>query len=76
MPTNSQRAADADLACEVFAEAAGLDEEDMPSVITDLITNLLHLANQEGACAESILRVAKMHYQAEIEEEEEADADD
>ena len=70
MPTNEQRADYGREACETFCESAGMDmENDMPSVVVDLIANLLHLADQEGMCAESVLRTATMHFEAETGEE-------
>jgi hypothetical protein len=44
-------------------------DDELPTVIGDLIANLLHLADQEGLCAESILGTARMHFEAELEEE-------
>jgi hypothetical protein len=73
MPTNAERAAWALEACETFADATGLSVEDeLPTVIGDLIANLLHFADQEDMCVESLLARAKMHYDAEITEEDEA----
>jgi hypothetical protein len=70
MPTNEDRAAWAWEACETFADATGLRVADeLPTVIGDLIANLMHLADQEGLCAESILGTARMHFEAELEEE-------
>lgn len=70
MPTNAERAAWALEACKTFADATGLSVEDeLPTVIGDLIANLLHLADQEGMCAESMLGTARMHFEAELEEE-------
>jgi hypothetical protein len=70
MPTNAERAAWALEACETFADATGLSVEDeLPTVIGDLIANLLHLADQGGMCAESMLGTARMHFEAELEEE-------
>lgn len=70
MPTNAERAAWAWDACDTFADATGLSVDDeLPSVIGDLIANLLHLAEQEGLCAESILGTSRMHFEAELEEE-------
>lgn len=70
MPTNGERAAWAALACSSFADAVGMEDEDFPTVISDLMANLLHLAAQEGMCVESLLARAKMHYDAEITEED------
>ena len=75
--TNEDRAGWAEVACEAFAAITGQDmENDLPYIIGDLIANLLHLANQQGMCAEERLENGRMHYTAEIEEEEECDAID
>jgi hypothetical protein len=75
--TNEDRAAWAEDACATFAEITGQDmENDLQEIIGDLIANLLHLANQQGMCAEDRLENGLMHYTAEIAEEEECDAID
>jgi hypothetical protein len=75
--TNEDRAEWAAVACQAFAEITGLDmEEELPEIIGDLIADLMHLANQQGMCPEGRLENARMHYEAEIEEEEEAHAND
>lgn len=75
--TNDDRAGWAEVACEAFAEITGQDmEDDLPEIIGDLIANLLHLANQQGMCPEERLENGRMHYEAEIAEEEECNADD
>ena len=72
MPTNAERAAWAWDACETFADATGLSTDDeLPTVIGDLIANLLHLAVAVGAGAESVLRTATMHFEAETGDEKE-----
>ena len=75
--TNEDRAGWAEVACEAFAEITGQDlENDLPEIIGDLIANLMHLASQNGMSVEDRLENARMHYDAEIEEEEECDAID
>jgi NTP pyrophosphatase (non-canonical NTP hydrolase) len=75
--TNEDRAGWAEVACEAFAEITGQDiENDLPEIIGDLIANLMHLANQQGMSVEDRLENARMHYDAEIEEEEEEYAND
>jgi hypothetical protein len=75
--TNEDRAGWAEEACATFAEITGQDMgNDLPEIIGDLIANLLHLANQQGMCAEDRLENGRMHYEAEIEEEEEEYAQD
>lgn len=64
MSTNSERAARAQKA--VTAAKKGTRGE---FHLVDLIANLLHLADAEGDSGERVLRVAKMHYEAEVEEE-------
>jgi hypothetical protein len=72
MPTNEERADWGREACETFAESVRMDmANDLPTIIGDLIANLLHLADQEGLCAESVLRTATMHFEAETGEEKE-----
>jgi hypothetical protein len=72
MPTNEERADWGRAACDTFAESVRMDmANDLPTIIGDLIANLLHLADQEGLCAESVLRTATMHFEAETGEEKE-----
>jgi len=72
MPTNEERADWGRDACDTFAESVRMDmANELPTIIGDLIANLLHLADSEGMCAESLLARAKMHYDAEITEEDE-----
>lgn len=72
--TNEDRAGWAESACETFADITGQKMEyDLPEIIGDLICNLLHLAAQHGMSADSVLETGKMHYDAEVEEEEEED---
>jgi hypothetical protein len=72
MPTNEERADWGRNACAAFAKCVRMDMADeLPTIIGDLIANLLHLADQEGLCAESLLRTATMHFEAETGEEKE-----
>jgi hypothetical protein len=73
--TNEDRAVWAAEACETFAGLTGQNmESELPDIVCDLLTNLLHLADLRGMYVDDLLRIAKMHYDAEIAEEEEADA--
>ena len=73
--TNEDRADWAEAACEAFADITGqVMEDDLPEIIGDLIANLLHLANQKGMSPEGRLENGRMHYEAEIAEEEDVDA--
>lgn len=64
--TNQDRSEWAMAACRAFCRITGqgVDDELGPA-IGDLIANLLHLADRNGWCADEILRVAQMHYEAE-----------
>jgi hypothetical protein len=68
--TNEDRAVWAFEACETFAELTG-QRSSLRDIVCDLLANLLHLADLRGMCVEDLLRVAKMHYEAEIADEEE-----
>ena len=71
--TNDIRVEWAEAACEAFANITEQDMEiELPDIICDLMANLLHLADSEDMCVESLLARAKMHYDAEITEEDEA----
>lgn len=73
--TNEDRAGWAAEACDTFAELTGQAmESELPDIVCDLLANLLHLAHQHGLSQEDLLRRAKMHYDAETQEEEDGDA--
>lgn len=70
--TNEDRAVWAAAACDTFAELTGQNmESELPAIVCDLLANLLHLADLRGMYVDDLLRVAKMHFYAEIEEESE-----
>lgn len=70
--TNEDRAEWAAEACDTFAELTGQNmESELPDIVCDLLANLMHLAELHGMCAEDLLDRAKMHYDAETQEEEE-----
>jgi hypothetical protein len=70
MTENEERASRAREACDTFADASGLSVDDeLSTVISDLIANLMHLADQSGLCPESLIDTARMHFEAEVEEE-------
>lgn len=64
-PTNKDRAAWADHALQMFQMTTGADRED---AVSDLLANLMHLADDEGTDFAADLERASMHYTAEIEE--------
>jgi hypothetical protein len=76
--TNQERADRAETALQQYIEAKGEVFEKSSSEIADLIADLLHLTarlDEGDDPAESTLRLAKMHFDAEHgnpEEEEEA----
>lgn len=69
---NTQRAAWARVAIDGFIRATRTDEDD---VISDLLCNLMHYCAESGADFLAELNRAALHFQAEIEIEENDDAD-
>jgi hypothetical protein len=73
-PANHDRAAWAADSARAYADATGLDyDEEADIAISDLIASLLHLADEQGLCPETMLQRGQMHYEHEAAEE---DADD
>jgi hypothetical protein len=73
--SNAARAERAENALRVYVEANGEVFENSSSEIADIIADLLHLAarTDEGDDPiDSTLRLARMHYEAEVEEEAES----
>ena len=46
----------------------GLEEEDISSSIVDLVSDLLHLARSLDIEPDYVIRMAQMHFDAEVEE--------
>lgn len=70
MPANDERAEWAKDSCRLYADATGLTlEEEVDTAISDLIASLLHYADREGLCPETVLVRAQMHYEHEAAEE-------
>lgn len=68
MPTNDERAAWAADSARVYADWTGLDYDgEVDTAISDLIASLLHLADRNGLCPETLIQRAQMHYEAEVE---------
>lgn len=75
-PNNADRALWARNALTVFTvetfggdDPSEMDSGDLENAICDLITDLLHLADQQGFDADEVLRSATFHYEAEKYEE-------
>ena len=75
-PTNTDRAAWAQEALAVFTARTfsgdhpdTMDRGDLQSAIGDLITDLLHFAEQHGFDTDELLRRAVMHFECELHEE-------
>lgn len=64
---NGNRAAWAAHAIEAFQAMTGTDPAD---AMVDLLADLMHLAGAEGADFEAALATARMHYDAEILDDE------
>lgn len=75
-PTNKERAATARAALESQEKYYDLwrnepDPESLGTSITDLVTDLLHLARQNDIEPDYVISTAQMHFDAEVEEEAE-----
>lgn len=75
MPTNDERAVWAGECARVYADLTGLDyDAEIDVAIGDLMASLLHLADRQGLCPETLIQRAQMHHAAEVEIEEDSDA--
>lgn len=80
-PTNDERAERAHEALMSYVQAKGDVLEENNSEIGDLIADLLHLArkwnelNNEDESVEQVIRLGKMHYDAEVDEESDSDSE-
>lgn len=71
MPTNDERAEWAKDSCRLYADVTGLDYDcEVDTAISDLIASLLHLADAQGLCPDTMLQRGQMHYEHEAAEEE------
>jgi len=78
-PTNEDRAAWAELALDEFclavfgrdfADTAKTEGADVP--VGDLLCNMMHLCQRQGVDFQAMITRAEMHFEAEVEEEEES----
>lgn len=67
---NLARALTAATALAAFKRATRTDDEDL---LPDLLCNLLHYAGQSGIDFDAMLERARSNYEAELEEEGDAD---
>lgn len=74
-PTNLDRAGWAMAAVDTFAEKAGLDSagEELETKVGDLLANLMHLCRINKVDFEQALHTGRMHFEAEVAEEESTD---
>ena len=56
-------------AMAAFKAYPGREKADSSSSIADLVTDLLHLAHANDIDPDYIIRMAQMHYDAEVEKE-------
>ena len=72
MTTNEQRAERAWKAATRYQQAANGDSDGdiADETITDLLTDLMHFCDEQGIDFESCLRMANMHYEAEVAHED------
>lgn len=76
-PDNDDRAAWAYTAVRAFGEETGqidydmTDREAVMEIAGDLICNLFHLVGAAGVTPEELVDRARMHYDAEVDDEDE-----
>lgn len=69
---NTERISAAAAALVTFAERTGLDADGEPAetAVTDLLADLMHLCNSGGMAFDGLLATARLHHDAETENEE------
>ena len=67
-PTNKDRAERADHILRLYAELEGSEayEDDSAALLTDLLADLMHWAEEEELDFQDQLESAKGHYEAEV----------
>ena len=69
-PTNEDRAEWAHQAIETFQAATHMQGEDDATIIGDLLANIMHYCRLNDIDFEARLANGRMHFEAEVEEEE------
>lgn len=69
-PTNKDRAGWAKEAVDHFSKVVGAQDEDLETKMTDLLADMMHLADQNGLDFEKLTEHAENHFDEEFEEEE------
>lgn len=69
--SNADRADRAQFALEWYADRAGADpnDEGFDTLARDLLADLMHFCEREGIDFEGNLEIARMHFDVELEEE-------
>jgi hypothetical protein len=67
-PGNNERAGWARVGVKAFAKRTGIGDDDIATQVSDLLADLMHLADLEQLDWEDIVRRADGHYQAEVAE--------
>lgn len=67
---NEERASRAALTMQYYSCVSGNDGEPEQETLTDLLTDLRHFCAQAGVDINQAFRLAEMHYEAEIDEED------
>lgn len=69
--TNKDRAGWAQVAADAFASETRMDKanEDMETVLTDLLCDIMHLCNQKGIDFKQVLDSGQAHFETDLVEE-------
>lgn len=67
---NEERASRSALTVQYYCSISGNDGEPEQEIVTDLLTDLRHFCTGPGVDFDQASRMAQMHYEAEIDEED------
>lgn len=67
--TNQQRAEMAYRALNKFSVLTGVEGEEDETQISDLLSDLMHYADEQGVDFDDCIEVAKRHYDNEVKQE-------
>jgi len=67
-PANKERAGWAMAAVASFIVATGMQDEDLDTILTDLLADLMHACDNSGLDFDDLVRIARYHHEAEQSE--------
>lgn len=67
--TNEQRAEWAYRAVQKHSQTTGSEEEEMDTQMSDLLCNMMHMADEQGLDFSEVMEQASRHYDTEVNSE-------